>query len=151
MTSRPTSQPWTAALLAATLVSGCSMFPSVRFESPFGRSNWVAIQDSAVVVGPPSALAVTFINRKEDAVSVQIDVDQIDGAGDCANSFRLDPEQSTRFSCPQQSVVVGQRYRVAIRVYNDLGETNVVERLRRTVRIVTTESGGLALQGETAE
>ena len=136
-----------AALLAATLVSGCSKLPTLRFDPPFGASNWVAFQDAVVVEGFSSAISVTIVNLKDQEILVRIEIDEIEGGGDCANSLRLGPIEKLGYSCPQPLIRQGNRYRVDARVYKDWGETKVAERIRRIITIETGEDGGLILVG----
>lgn len=138
-------------LLALASVPGCSKLPSVRFDSPFGQSDWVEVQDPTVVPGPFPALSFSVVNLKDQVVSVHVEIDQIDGEGDCANIFRLEVGRTFRYSCPQRSVAAGQRYRGELRVYKDWGDTKLAERRRRILEIQADAGNELILVGRPAE
>ncbi len=139
------------SLLALASVTGCSKLPSVRFDSPFGPSDWVEVQDPSVVPGPFPALAFSVVNLKDQVLSVQVEIDQIDGDGDCENDFRLEPRGTFRYSCPQRSVAAGQRYRGDLRVYKDWGDTKLAEHRHRLLEILAGEEAELILVGRPAE
>ena len=136
-----------AGLLGTAIASGCSGLPTLRFNSPFGSSNWIELRDSVVVGAPSPALAVTIVNQRDVKLSVRIEIDEIAGANDCINSIPLDPGQQFRYACPQKFVAAGKRYRAEIQVYKDLGGTKVAEHIRRIVDIEKGADGGLILVG----
>jgi hypothetical protein len=136
---------------AVAALSGCSKLPSVQFDSPFGRTDWVELQDAVVVTGSSPALAVTVVNQKDVNLSLRVEIDEIDGRGDCANSFRLGPDQKFWYSCPQPAVKAGARYRTNIRVYKDWGQTKLAERIQGIVKIEAGPDGSLRLIREQAE
>jgi hypothetical protein len=134
-------------LLVVMLAAGCSKLPSVSFDSPFGQSNWVELQDSEVVAGFSPALQVTIVNLKDDVLSVRFIIDQIEGRDDCQNSFRLNPRQSIRYSCAQLYVAEGKQFRAEVQVYRDWGQTKLAERIRRNIEIEKAAGGKLVLVG----
>lgn len=137
----------TLVVLFASAFVGCFKLPSVRFDSPFGQSNWVVFEDS-IVVGPPTpALAGNFVNQKGSSIAVRIEVDEIEGGDDCANSISLAARETKPYVCPQSFVAEGKRYRIDVRVYKDLGETNLVERIQRIAELQVGEDGQLVLVG----
>lgn len=135
-------------MLAGAGLSGCSSvpLPTLRFDSPFG-GEWVAFRDGLVVESPRPALAGNFVNLRKREISVRVEIDEIDGADDCATSFGLGPEQTRPFACPQSSVAEGKRFRVEVRVYTDLGDTDLAERIHRIVEIERDDAGRLVLVG----
>jgi hypothetical protein len=139
------------ALLAIAGVTGCSKLPSVRFDSPFGQSEWVEVQSPSIVTGPFPALTFSVVNMRDRVLSVQVEIDQIEGDGDCENSFRLEPGRTFQYTCPQRSVAVGQRYRGDLRVYEDWGDTKLAEHRHRILEIQADEQGGLMLVGRPAK
>jgi hypothetical protein len=140
-----------AALLLAFIVCGCSRLPSVRLDSPFGRSGWVETRDARVEMGPPPAMLVTVTNQKEENLSLRISIDEIEGADDCLNSIELSPRQSVLYRCNQRTVSAGKRFHAEIIVYRDIGQTRVAERIRRFIELREGEDGDLVLVGRAAD
>ena len=146
----------TVLLMAVSLgalggATACSKLPSVRIDSPFGQSDWVEVQDPVVVPGPFPALAFSVVNLRDQVLSVQVEIDQIDGEGDCANIFRLEPRRTFRYSCPQRSVAAGQSYRGDLRIYKDWGETKLAEHRHRILEIQAGPGDELTLIGRVAK
>jgi hypothetical protein len=140
-----------SAALAMLGSLSCFNLPTVRFDPPFGYGNWVQFED-AIVVGPPTpAIAGNFVNLKDSDIAVRIEIDEIAGGDDCANSFGFGPKEKRPYACPQSFVAEGKRYRVDVRVYKDRGETNLAERIQRIVTIETGEDGELILVGRPLE
>jgi len=140
-----------AAVLAVSSLAACFKLPSVRFDSPFGQSNWVVFEDS-IVVGPPTpALAGNFVNQKGSSIVVRIEVDEIEGGDDCANSISLAAKETKPYACPQSFVAAGKRFRIDVRVYKDLGGTDLVERIQRHAELQVGEDGELVLVGRPLE
>jgi hypothetical protein len=142
-----------AALASAFTLAGaaCHKLPSVRVDLPFGRSDWIELRDARVVSSPSPAIGVTLVNPRDEALSVRVVIDALEGADDCENSLRLAPDQSVAYACPQRAVAAGRRFRAEIDVFRDLGQTRVVERIRRRIEIVETPSGELTLVGRALE
>jgi hypothetical protein len=138
-------------LVLAFLVCGCSRLPSVRLDSPFGRSGWVETHDAHVEMGPPPAMIVTVTSQKDENLSLRISIDEIEGADDCLNSIELSPRQSVLYRCSQRSVKAGKRFHAEIVVYRDVGQTRVAERIRRLIDIQEGEGGELILVGRSAD
>ena len=139
------------ALLTVATLAGCSWLsglPTLRFDSPFGETDWIELRDATVVIEPSPALAVTLVNQKDVNLSVRFEIDEIEGSSDCANSFRLSAGQKFWYSCPQPFVAAGRRYRVDIQVYKDLGQTKLAERIQRLIQIETGANGALVLVGQ---
>ena len=139
------------ALSLLALATACSKLPSVHFNSPFGRSDWVEVRESAVVTGPPPALVFSLVNRKSQVLSVQVEIDEIEGGGDCQNTFLLEPGRTIRYSCRQRTVTPGNRYRGDLRVFTDRGATKLVERLHRILVIEAGPDDELFLVGQAAK
>jgi hypothetical protein len=140
-----------AAILvgAAVLVAGCSSLPlpSIRFDPPFGGGDWVEAQDSTVIRKPSAALAANFLNLRDQEISVRIEIDQVDGGNDCMDIFRLGPKEKTGYFCRQASLSENAEYRFDLRVYDDLGDTNLVEHIQRMITLESNEQGVLVMVG----
>jgi hypothetical protein len=147
MNKRVSALLFSTALLSASMGSGCFNLPTLRFDPPFGSSNWVEFQDSVVITGFSPGLGATIVNLKNKKISVRVEIDEIEGGGDCANSLSFGPLEKLGYLCPQPLVRVGNRYRVDVRVYKDWGETKTVERLQRAITIEKDNDGGLILVG----
>ena len=147
MNKRVSALLLSAALLSASMGSGCFNLPTLRFDPPFGNSNWVEFQDSVVITGFSPGLGATIVNLKNKKISVRVEVDEIEGGGDCANSLSFGPLEKLGYLCPQSLVRLGNRYRVDVRVFKDWGETKVVERLQRIITIEKGKDGRLILVG----
>jgi len=135
----------------ASVFVGCSALPTLRFDPPFGRSDWVEFQDSRVVAGSISALAVTISNRRNVPLWIRMEIDEIDGDNDCMNILKLEPETKVPYSCPQASLGAGRRFRVQATVYKDSGNTKVVESINRLIEVRLAASGQLELLGRPAD
>jgi hypothetical protein len=159
MRRKPVSRAWRSAktrpragsillLSGGVVLLACSSvpLPTLRFDSPFG-GDWVAFRDGIVVESPRPAVAGNFVNLRKREISVRVELDDIEGDDDCASSFRLGPEQTRPYACPQSAVAEGKRFRVEVRVYTDLGETDVAERIHRIVELRRDEEGRLVLVG----
>jgi hypothetical protein len=143
---------WACALVVLVVLMsfGCRRLPSIKFESPFGHSNWVGIEGARVVEGSAPAIAVTISNRKNHPIWVRIEIEVIDGWNDCANSFKLTPGASHQYVCPQTAISAGTRYRAALVVYKDRGNTKPTEQLHRLIDVKEAENGSLVLEGRDA-
>jgi hypothetical protein len=140
-----------AALFAALILCACSGFPSVRFASPFGNGRWIEFRDG-VVVGPPTpAIAGNFVNLSDERLGLRVEIDAIEEDDDCADSFVLGPRETRPYACAQKSVAQRKRYRVDVRVYKDLGDTDLVERVQRVVELEKGGEGELVLVGRPLE
>jgi hypothetical protein len=133
--------------LLALLAVGCFKLPTVRFEPPFGRSEWVILRDAGIVESPTPAIKVEIVSRTKAPLWVRVLIDDIEGTDDCQNSFRLEAKRSRRYTCPQRVVAAGKRFRAEIIVYRDQGQTKIAERIRRFVDVEADEEGALILVG----
>jgi hypothetical protein len=140
-----------ALFVAASVVFGCRSLPSVEFSPPFGRSNWVSLEDAQVIDGARPALAVTIANERDRPIWIRMEIDEIEGWNDCTNSFRLDPQTSHRYSCPQTSIAAGTRFRAELLVFRDRGNTQAAERIRRLIEVKRNERGDLMLEGRPSD
>lgn|GEM_PF-3492020 len=137
---------------AVTLVVvGCSRLPTVRLDPPFGRSDWIELSDSRVIEGARPALVVTISNPKKIPLWIRMEIDEIDGRDDCMASFKLAPKMSHLYSCGQDDVSVGKRFRAEAIVYKDAGNTKATETIRRLVEIQKGPNGELILVGRPPE
>ena len=145
----------TAAFLGVLVISvavGCTKsLPSIKFESPFGHSNWVEISDGRAVGGETPSLSVTIKNLKKKPIWVRMIIDDLNGWNDCENSFRLTPGSSHRYVCPQTKLTVGTRYRAELTVFKDQGNTKPTERIQRTIELEQAADGSLVLGGPPAD
>lgn len=133
--------------LATLAAVGCTRLPSVEFSLPFGHSDWIELRDAGVIDGVAPALVATVVSRKKDLLWVRFVINQIEGADTCEGQFKLYPQTSHPYRCPLTSVDEGARYRAEITVYKDAGDTQVAERIHRTVELQRSQSGGFELIG----
>jgi len=138
-------------LLVSCWAVACSGLPTVHFNNPFGRSDWVELSDASVTTGAAPALNVTITNRVADPIWIRMMIDEVEGRNDCANNFRLGPEQSHRYVCPQAFVNAGKRYVAELTVFRDRGNTQVAELIRRHVELLRNDAGELILLGRPAD
>jgi hypothetical protein len=152
MTPRPRRRDlFLSVLSTVTVLCACSGLPSVRFDSPFGDGRWVEFRDGVVVGAPTPAIAGNFANLKDVRLGVRVEIDAIGEDDDCANTFSLGPGETRAYACAQKFVAAGKRYRVDVRVYKDLGSTDLVERVQRIVTLETGDEGELVLVGRPLE
>jgi hypothetical protein len=141
-------RPLLLTLVVTLALAGCIRLPTLRFNSPFGETNWVALTQSQVLEKPSPAFVVTVTNQKNQPLWVRFLIDEIDGANDCADVFQLDPESSYTYRCPQATLKEGAGYRAELTVFKDFGNTEVAERLNRIVLLRMDEEGGYTLIGQ---
>lgn len=138
-------------LLSILLLGGCSWLSRFSVSPPpFGRSDWIRLEDAGVVTDPAPALAVTLINRRNRRLWIRMNIDELGGRNDCTNAIVLEPEGRHRYVCPQASVTAGTRYRSEVRVFTDRGATRIVEETLRHVQILEDAEGELVLAGRPA-
>jgi len=135
------------ALALVLMVVGCSRLPTVTFDPPFGRSDWIELADSRVIEGARPALAVTISNPKKIPLWVRMEIDEIEGADDCMSTFKLAPKMSHLYVCPQDLVTPGKSFRAEAVVYKDAGNAKAIETIRRLVEIQEGPNGQLTLVG----
>ncbi len=141
-------------LLAALVVLGCSRLPrlpTLSFEPPFGRSNWIEFRDARVLDSPTPALTVTISNRKNIPLWIRMEIDELGGEDDCMNVFKLEAESSRAYVCAQTFLSVGKRFRVQAVVYKDVGNTKTVESINRLIELQRDADGELELVGRAAD
>ena len=138
-------------LLAAIAVLGCSRLPTLRFNAPFGRSDWIEFKDSHLIDGPTPALAVTISNRKNVPLWVRLEIDELGGGDDCMNIFKLEPKTSRPYTCVQTFLSAGKRFRVQAIVYRDAGNTRTAESINRLIELQPGADGQLELLGRPAD
>jgi len=138
------------AIVAMLALLGCIRLPTLRFNSPFGQTDWVELRDSQVLSGPDSAFVVTVVNQKEQSIWVRFLIDEIEGANDCADAFRLDARSEYTYRCAQPRLVAGAQYRAELTVFKDFGNTKVAERINRIVSLEASDDGGFVLVGRPA-
>lgn len=119
----------------------------VRFDLPFGHSDWITWQDVHVVEGAEPAFVVTVLSQKDRPIWVRFLIDEIEGDNDCADEFRLDPDSRYVYHCPQARLQKGTEYRADITVFKDFGNTDVAEQIDRLVTLEVTDGGDFALSG----
>jgi len=134
-------------LFVVLFAAGCFKLPTVRFEPPFGRSDWVVLQDARIDGSPAPAIRAEVVSQTDATLWIRVLIDDIEGTDDCQNSFRLDAKRSRQYSCPQRVVEVGKRFRAEIIVYKDQGQTKIAERIRRIVVVEVDEEGAFVLVG----
>ncbi len=134
-------------LLAAFVALGCSRLPTLKFNPPFGRSDWIEFKDAHLVDGPTLALAVTISNRKKIPLWVRMEIDELNGGDDCVNLFKLDPNTTFPYFCVQRSLRAGKRFRVQAIVYRDAGNTKIAESINRLIELQYGAGGQLELVG----
>lgn len=135
------------ALALIMLGAGCSRLPTIRFDPPFGRSDWVKLSNSGVIEEPTPALRVDIANDTGATLWARIRIDDIVGTDDCLSVLRLESKRSQEFRCPQRSLEAGKQFQAEIIVYRDVGQTRIAERIRRIVEVRRDEKGTLQLVG----
>lgn len=142
-----TKQILRLGLLAAFVALGCGGLPTLEFDPPFGRSDWIEFENSHLIDGPPPALAVTISNRRNVPLWVRMEIDELEGGDDCMNIFRLEPKKSFPYFCAQTSLAAGKRFRVQAIVYKDAGNTRIAESIHRLIELQRGAYGRLELVG----
>ena len=139
------------SLFAVALVFGCAAMPTLKFDPPFGRSDWVEFQNSHPVDGETPMLAVTIANQRDVPLWVRMEIDEIEGDDDCMNILKLEPKTSHPYACPQVSLRAGKRFRAQAIVYADSGNTKSVESINRLIELRIGTNGQLELIGRAAD
>jgi len=142
-----TKQILRLGLLAAFVALGCGGLPTLKFDPPFGRSDWIEFKNSHLIDGPPPALAVTISNRRNVPLWVRMEIDELEGGDDCMNIFKLEPKKSFPYFCAQTSLTAGKRFRVQAIVYKDAGNTRIAESIHRLIELQRGAYGRLELVG----
>lgn len=79
-----------------------------------------------------------------------MEIDDLAGADDCMDTFKLEPGASELYTCAQTVVKAGKRFRASMIVYKDAGNTNTVESIRRIIELQRGPNGKLIVVGQSA-